>query len=282
MSCARAVRSSERCSRSFRGSAVTTSTPRTNPAVRSAATFYDFHHYPDGRLLITVGDVSGKGPAGAIVMAMVQTLFRNHAPHVATPAELMVRVNDGFAGVLGKGVFVTAAAGILDPQKHTFTLATAGHPPLLLLNAQERRASDVQARGTALGILRGAGFANSLVETSIELAPADSLLFFTDGATEGEDELSRGTGDHRFRAAAAAAILPGNAGALTRLQSDLSDGATKRRDDLTLLLVSRHGAPEKNIPGSRTRSSASRSIQETEPTARLNDFQDLKTHGTRG
>ncbi len=243
--------------------------------------FYDFHPYPDGRLLVTVGDVSGKGPAGAIVMAMVQTLFRNHAPSVTSPAELLVRVNDGFAGVLGKGVFVTAAAGILDPAQHTFTLATAGHPPLLLLNAQKRRAVDVQARGTALGIVRGAGFAQSLVETSVDIAPNDSLLFFTDGATEGEEELSHGTGEHRFRAAAAAAILPGNLGALKRLQTELSDGSG-RRDDLTLLLVTRLSADEKNLAGSRARGSAGRSIPVADTLPRIAGVPDLKSHGTRG
>ena len=73
--------------------------------------FYDFRCCEDGSILMTVGDVSGKGPAGAIVMAMVQTLFRDHADRAAGPADLLYRVNTGFAGALGKGIFVTALAG---------------------------------------------------------------------------------------------------------------------------------------------------------------------------
>ncbi|MHC4930680.1 MAG: PP2C family protein-serine/threonine phosphatase, partial [Planctomycetota bacterium] len=69
--------------------------------------FYDFMPYSDGRVLVTLGDVSGKGPSGAIVMAMVQTLFRQNAPLASGPADLLCRVNEGFAGTLGKGVFVT-------------------------------------------------------------------------------------------------------------------------------------------------------------------------------
>ena len=55
--------------------------------------FYDFQTMPDGRLLVTLGDVSGKGPAGAIVMAMVQTLFRENLASAAGPADLLCRVN---------------------------------------------------------------------------------------------------------------------------------------------------------------------------------------------
>ena len=129
--------------------------------------------------------------------------------------------------------------------------------------------------------MRGAGFAESLVETSVDIAPNDSLLFFTDGATEGEEELSHGTGEHRFRAAAAAAILPGNLGALKRLQTELTDGSG-RRDDLTLVLVTRLIADEKKLTGSRTRESKQRSIPGSDTRLRIAELPDLKSHGTRG
>jgi serine phosphatase RsbU (regulator of sigma subunit) len=200
--------------------------------------FYDFHLCDDGRLLVTLGDVSGKGPAGAIVMAMVQTLFRQNAPLASDPSDLLVRVNDGFAGALGKGVFVTALAGLLDPATHSLTLAGAGHPPVLLLNPERRRSTIVRARGTALGLVRGPRFSESLVQTTIDLDEGDALLFYTDGVIESREELEKGTGDHRFRAAAAASILNGPKGALHRLREDLwPDG--ERLDDATLVLLSR-------------------------------------------
>jgi len=202
--------------------------------------FYDCLPCGDGRVLLTLGDVSGKGPAGAIVMAMVQTLFRQNLPRASGPADLLARVNDGFAGVIGKGVFVTAQAAILDPLRHRLTLAAAGHPPLLLLNPALRRASEVRAQGLALGILGGAAFEDSLVETRIEIAAGDSLLFYTDGAVESEADVARGGGENRLLAAAAAAVVDGPDGALHRLRSDLwATGG--RRDDTTLLLVTRRG-----------------------------------------
>jgi len=202
--------------------------------------FYDFRQYDDGRLLLTLGDVSGKGPAGAIVMAMVQTLFRENASAATGPADLLDRVNDGFHGALGKGVFVTALAALLDPQRNRLSLAGAGHHPVLLLNPAERRTTRVGARGLALGLVSGAPFANSLVETSVDLAPGDSLLLFTDGATDSVEDLARDVGENRFLAAAAAAVLPGPHGALQRLRDDLW-GGSERRDDTTLMLVSRVG-----------------------------------------
>jgi serine phosphatase RsbU (regulator of sigma subunit) len=199
--------------------------------------FYDFHAYEDGRLLLTLGDVSGKGPAGAIVMAMVQTLFRENAEIASGPADLLRRVNDGFAGTLGKGVFVTALAALLDPESHRLTLAGAGHHPLLLLNPGERRTTQVAARGLALGLVGGEGFAQSLVETTIDVAGGDSLLLYTDGVSESSEHAI----ESRFLAAAAGAVLAGPHGALKRLREDLWDGAGARRDDATLLLVSRLG-----------------------------------------
>ncbi len=199
--------------------------------------FYDFHVYGDGRLLLTLGDVSGKGPAGAMVMAMVQTLFRENAEIASGPADLLRRVNDGFAGTVGKGVFVTALAALLDPETHRLTLGGAGHHPVLLLNPGERRTTQVAARGLALGLVGGDGFAQSLMETTIDVAPGDSLLLYTDGASESVEHAV----ESRFLAAAAGAVIAGPHGALKRLREDLWDGAAARRDDATLLLVARLG-----------------------------------------
>lgn len=204
--------------------------------------FYDCAMCPDGRVLFTLGDVSGKGPAGAIVMAMVQTLFRQNLPYSSGPADLLARVNAGFEGTLGKGVFVTAQAAILDPARHRLTLAAAGHPPLLVLNPELRRASQVAARGLALGLLGGSAFGDALMETSIDLSPGDSLLFYTDGAIESEDDLNgEGMGERRLLAAAATAVVDGPDGALARIRRDLWSGGG-RRDDTTLLLITRRGS----------------------------------------
>lgn len=202
---------------------------------------YDIIDCGDGRVIVTLGDVSGKGPSGAIVMAMVQTLFRREARVASGPADLLRRVNDGFAGTIGKGVFVTAMAGLLDPAAHRFTLAAAGHHPMLLLNPVERRTTHVSARGLALGLVRGATFDDALGETTIDVAPGDSLLLYTDGATECVQHLATGVGENRFLAAAAAAVLPGPRDALRRLSEDLWQGGG-RRDDTTMLLISRLGA----------------------------------------
>jgi len=215
--------------------------------------FYDFRTYDDGRLLMTLGDVSGKGPAGAIVMAMVQTLFRENAAAASGPADLLHRVNEGFAGALGKGVFVTALAGVLDTDRNRITLAGAGHHPVLLMNPSERRSTHVGPRGSALGLVGGQTFADSLVETTIDLAPGDCLLLYTDGATESAAHVESGVGENRFLAAAAAAVLPGPHGALQRLRDDLWQGGG-RRDDTTLVLLSRMGAETRARPTDRSAS----------------------------
>ncbi len=231
--------------------------PRTLPAIAGyhleaayepcgnlGGDFYDLIPGGDGTLLLTLGDVSGKGPAGAIVMAMVQTLFRENADRADGPADLLRRVNRGFAGALGKGVFVTALACRLDPVRHRLTVAGAGHHPVLLLNPAERRVTQVRAPGLALGLVDGDSFRESLVETTIDLAEGDFVLLYTDGATECVEELTKGVGESRLLAAAAAAVLGGSVGALDRLRADLWQGGG-RRDDTTLLLLGRAAKPAK-------------------------------------
>jgi len=200
--------------------------------------FYDLLPMADGRLWITLGDVSGKGPSGAIVMAMVQTLFRQLAPIASGPADLLRRVNDGFSGALGKGVFVTATAALLDPAHHRLVLAGAGHPPALLLEPEKRSSSAVAVPGLALGLVAGERFGAALKEAPLDLEPGAALLLYTDGATEIAADLVRDVGESRLRAAAAAAILAGVEGALERLGRDLFADAPGR-DDTTLLLVAR-------------------------------------------
>ena len=200
--------------------------------------FYDFLDGPAGTIYFTLGDVSGKGPPGAIVMAMVQTLFRQNAKSATGPADLLRRVNDGFAGTLGKGVFATVMVGQLQPDSSRLTLAAAGHHPALLLNPSRRRAGPVEARGHALGLLGGAAFADSLREKTVDLVMDDSLLVYTDGATDCVADLARDVGQSRFLAAAAASVLPGPRGSLDRLARDLWEGGG-RRDDTTMLLLSK-------------------------------------------
>jgi len=219
--------------------------------------FYDFIPLDDGRLLMTLGDVSGKGPAGAIVMAMVQTLFRESARRADGPADLLRRVNEGFAGTMSKGIFVTALAAILDPGRNQLSLAGAGHHPVLLLNPIERRSTQVGARGAALGVMTGREFTAAMVEATIDLERGDCLLLFTDGATESVADFTGDIGENRFRAAAAAAVLPGPHGALRRLGEDLYP-AGGLRDDTTLLLVARTAGE------ARGGNSPARFVQKTE------------------
>jgi len=200
--------------------------------------FYDFLPMADGRLWPTLGDVSGKGPSGAIVMAMVQTLFRQLAPVASGPADLLSRVNEGFSGALGKGVFVTATVGLLDPARHRLSLAGAGHAPAILLDPERRSSREIPVPGLALGLVSGDRFAAALQEAALEVEPGAALLLFTDGATEVAADLVRDVGESRLRAAAAAAVLSGPEGVLDRLGRDLFSD-TGSRDDTTLLLVAR-------------------------------------------
>ncbi|MDO4805553.1 MAG: SpoIIE family protein phosphatase [Lachnospiraceae bacterium] len=95
--------------------------------------FYDFFMLRDGRCCALVGDVSGKGVAGALFMAVTRFLIRERLMQYEDPAAVLNSVNDELCEHNPEGMFVTAFALILDPETGNVQYANAGHTPPALM-----------------------------------------------------------------------------------------------------------------------------------------------------
>ena len=143
----------------------------------------DFYLYQihDDRLLFLVGDVSDKGVPAALFMARTVAEVRALSGNLASPARLLQQLNQRLSRDNDHCMFVTAIAGMLDTSSGALLLASAGHPAPLL-DSHGVSALSIEA-GPALGLIDGAAYP----AFSLQLAPGNTLLIYTDGADEATD-----------------------------------------------------------------------------------------------
>jgi hypothetical protein len=148
-----------------------------HPARTVGGDFFQVIPHRDGSLLVVVGDVSGKGLAAAMLVAVLVGAVRTRADETFDPAAILRTMNERLIGRAG-GHFATCVAARLDPDG-AMTIANAGHIP------PYRNGVAMQIPGSLpLGILAGAEYD---VET-VRLEAADRLTFVTDGVLEARND----------------------------------------------------------------------------------------------
>ncbi len=185
--------------------------------------WYDVIDFEDGRLLLVVGDVSGRGLRAATTMALLRYAIKAYAAQHDTPAEILTKLSH-LLNVSDSGQLATILFALVDIERRAITVTSAGHlPPLLIQNgAGEYVEGDI---GLPIGVERGASYTS----TTIAAPPASTLVAFTDGLIEhrGED-LDEGLARLR-RAAVGQNIALSDL--LGRLVSELQSGA----DDIAIV-----------------------------------------------
>lgn len=127
------------------------------PAHVVSGDFFDFQLVSPTRCYFSLGDVSGKGVNAALLMSQCSGLLRCLARTLPDPAELLRQVNQELCRTATHGMFVTVAAGFLDPTTGCIELASAGHPPALLRD-ESGDWTALEFDAPPLGIVAGAEF----------------------------------------------------------------------------------------------------------------------------
>lgn len=151
-------------------------------ALEMAGDFYDIFRLPDGHWGIVVADVSDKGAAAAMYMAMSRSLIRASAVNYASPAGALKDVNQQVIAHSTSDMFVTVFYAILDEESQAITYANAGQNPPLLRRAQGG-IEQLTRTGAAIGIMEDL----DLKDVSFTLSSNDLLVIYTDGVTEAFD-----------------------------------------------------------------------------------------------
>jgi serine phosphatase RsbU (regulator of sigma subunit) len=213
----------------------------SRPANTVGGDFYDILPLDDGRLVITLGDVAGKGSPAALLMALLLAMLRTLVDEKLEPADLITRLNVQVCRHAPGSRFITLFYAVFDPRTGSLTYVSAGHMPPLLLRGDGRceRLSD---GGISLGM-----FEQSTYTTGhVVIQPLDLFAVYSDGITEAEsqqgvpfDEIGLETAlkanqhDENLSAVGAAVV---------RAVERYTD-SHKFADDLTILLLRRCTTP---------------------------------------
>ena len=195
---AEAYERERRVAHTFQAAALTTDLPRLPgmafdalyEAGRSEALiggdWYDAFRVPDGRVVVSVGDVAGSGLDAAATMAAIRQSLRGAAAINPDPS-VMLDAADRVLRSQAPDRFVTAWVGVIDPVWATLAYAGAGHPSPLL-RTRDLRVMPIDAAGLPLG-LRERG---QDVTRTADIADDVTLLLYTDGLVEAERDFIAG------------------------------------------------------------------------------------------
>ncbi len=139
--------------------------------------WYDAFELGDGKIGISVGDVTGHGLEAAVAMSEIRRAIRAAAATSDSPKALLNYV-DGIVSTEGIGM-ATAIVGIYDVSTNVLRYACAGHPPPALLSAN-KRAHFLPGGGLLLGL----GGSPASEDYTVTLSPGTSCFFYTDGLLE--------------------------------------------------------------------------------------------------
>ena len=186
----------------------------------------------DEKLFFCIGDVSGKGVPSAMVMAVVQFIWRMLSEREDDPARIVGELNREACRNNESGMFVTLFLGVLDLATGRLRYCNAGHDhPVLIRDTVET----LPARANLpVGVF--ADFAYEAQETSV--TPGTVLFLHTDGVTEAKDIDRRQYG--RGRLLETLSACPRETDAMIREIADsvrTFAGLAEQSDDITMLAV---------------------------------------------
>lgn len=206
------------------------------PAYEVSGDLYDFFPAPDNKLYFLVGDVSGKGVAAGLFMAVTRTLVRAESRQPLSPVEILREVNNQLVPENSALLFVTIILGLYDPATGVVVYAQGGHNPAVLLKA-DGTATYEPTGGQPLGVFADAGFG----DYSVQLQPGDSFVIYTDGITEAMNDQQLPYGEDRFLS-----LLGGLHGLSAKeinhkVTADVQHYANgaEQSDDITLMTIKR-------------------------------------------
>lgn len=155
------------------------------PLGRAGGDLYDFFPLTDGtgdpaRWCVFIADTAGHGLAASVIMAIVQAVLHARPAGLTNPAGLLTHANRQLCA-RGINGFVTAFLGVYEPHTRLLRYSNAGHPPPLHRSGS---GGSIRALDAARSYPVGIDASETFQEATVQLAPHDLLLLYTDGIIE--------------------------------------------------------------------------------------------------
>jgi phosphoserine phosphatase RsbU/P len=206
------------------------------PCYEIGGDYYDFIEREDGRLVIALGDVSGKGTAAALLMSSLHAAVHAQAGSHDSLVSTISAVNRYLAENIPANRFVTLFYAELDPESGALSFLNAGHNPPLIVHSAGT-VEQLASGGLPLGIKPDAEYR----EGRTQLQRGDVLVVYSDGVTEAMSPAGEEFGATRLYEVVSRNIEASAAGIRDRIESSLTkfSQGTSAADDITLVIVKR-------------------------------------------
>ncbi len=198
--------------------------------------YYDFLERHDGKMLVALGDVSGKGTAAALLMSSLHAAMHAQVAAKTSLEETVVSINRYLAENTPANRFITLFVAELDPVTADLKFINAGHNPPLI-GRTDGTVEQLASGGLPLGIMPLATYEVG----AAQLGHGDVLVIYSDGVSEANNLAEEEFGLDRLIEVVKANINRSASGIRDKVESALSEftGTAPANDDITLVIVKR-------------------------------------------
>jgi serine phosphatase RsbU (regulator of sigma subunit) len=208
------------------------------PADETGGDFFDWRQLPDGKLVVTMADVTGHGIGSALLASVCRAYSRASFNSRDSLTTTMQNINQSFGEDLTEGRFATFVAAVCKAGEDKVELLSAGHGPLFVFTAKTGSFQEFRAQALPLGVERQMTSDAPMVLT---LQPGDLVLLITDGFFEWENGAAEQFGFERLADAVRKYChMPPEEIIAELYQAVLAfANGTKQKDDLTAVVIKR-------------------------------------------
>jgi sigma-B regulation protein RsbU (phosphoserine phosphatase) len=169
------------------------------PATEVGGDYFDYILQSDRRLMVFVGDVSGKGMPAALYMSKVQGMVQMAGALFQSPRDILKEVNHKISNGIDKKSFITMLAVMFDMEKRQAVVARAGHTPLFVKKNANEPAEVFLPKGIGLGITTDQDFNRKIEEVTIPMHSDECFVLYSDGLTEAMNPQQELFGEKRLK-----------------------------------------------------------------------------------
>lgn len=203
------------------------------PARDVAGDLYDYLPLDDGRVLITVADVSGKGIAASMYMSVTLVLMRQFARMGYSPAQILQSTNNVITERNSSMLFITSFVAIYDPKTKKLTYSNAGHNPPYVI----RKGPEMLDKG--VNLILGVFGSEEYEEAEIQLENGDIVFLYTDGVNEARDASNHFYGEKRLESVLSGFRATHGDNIVNYIWGSVDDfvSGAEQHDDMTMLAL---------------------------------------------
>jgi serine phosphatase RsbU (regulator of sigma subunit) len=208
------------------------------PADATGGDYFDWKKMQDGRLVVTLADVTGHGIGPALLASVCRAYARSSFDTHDDLANAMQRINQYFGEDLPAGSFATFVAAVCSGDTGSVELLSAGHGPLFVYYSARDTFEELGAQAIPLGLLPEL---NSSASVVLDMEPGDMVVLATDGFFEWEDANGQQFGEARLTKSVREArhLAPEEIIAKLYEAVRIFANGTKQVDDLTAVVIKR-------------------------------------------